>query len=194
MLTVISFYTNDWKYPQFAKKLIHNCEMLDIPHQIEERRSTGSYLRNTCMKPRFIWEKLSEVKSPVLWIDCDGSLCAMPTFFFGLDCDMAAKRMAPTRTRTWHVGTLWVNYTPAAMEFMRRWVDNTGAISDESALERTWREQPINAVDIPPEYFRILQPRKFPRPGDVICHRISDGEVKRRELPGAIKKGKAGIL
>lgn len=194
MLTVISFYTNDWKYPQFAKKLVADCNRIGVPNRIEERRSTGSYLRNTCMKPKFILDKLVELKSPVLWIDCDGSLCREPTFFHGLDCDMAAKRMPATRARTWHVGTLWLNYTPAALAFMERWIDNTGAISDESALEKTWREAPINVADIPPEYFRILQQRKVPKPGDVICHRISDGEVKKRELPGAIKRGKAGIL
>lgn len=194
MFTVISFYTQDWKYPQFARRLIHDCHCLDIPHRIEERLSTGSYLRNTCMKPKFIWEKLIELKSPILWIDCDGSLCERPTFFDGLDCDMAAKRMPPARVRTWHVGTLWLNYTPAVMSFMERWMKNTGAISDESALEKTWREQPINVVDIPPEYFVILQRGKLPRPGDVICHRISEGDAKKRELPGAIKKGKSGIL
>lgn len=194
MFTVISFYTNDWEYPNHARNLKDDCVRLGLESCIEELESTGSYLKNTCLKPRFIRDKLLKLKSPVLWVDCDGTILKRPDFFSGLQFDMAAKRMSPGRKRTWHVGTLWVNYTPAMLGFLERWIDNTGAISDESALEKTWRQHTIKVIDIPPQYFRIMKRGEQLKGDEVIIHRISDGPAKRRELPRAIKKAKAGIL
>ena len=194
MFTVISFYTKDWLYEQHAKRLVLDCDRLDLPCVIQERKTTGSYLKNTCMKPFFIREKLQQLKSPVLWVDCDGSILKKPDFFYGLKCDFAAKRMASTRSRTWHVGTMWFNYTPTMLEFMDRWCENTGEISDESALEKTWRQMKVNAADIPVEYFEILRGKCQPSQGAVIVHRISSGESKSREIKGAIEKAKSGIL
>lgn len=198
MTTLISFYTQDWEYPKHAARLRGECESLGMPCVIEELPSTGSYLKNTCLKPQFILDKLLELKSPVLWVDVDGSLVSLPdfnyleTFYY----DFAARKMAETRKRTWHVGTMWFNYTENAVGFLRKWIENTGNLSDESALEKTWQERndlvmAIIASDLPEEYFIIL--KKGEKPRGVICHRISDGESKRKELPDAIKRGKEGI-
>lgn len=194
MLTVISFFTKDWKYHQYANDLERDCINLGIPYKIEELRSTGSYLKNTCLKPRFILDKLKELRSPVLWIDCDGSLLQWPIYFYQLEVDFAAKRMPFHKARTWHVGTMWFNYTPAVLSFIERWIRNTGLISDESGLEKTWREVQIRALDIPAEYFKIVRDGELPSKKDVICHRISNSLLKKIELPTAIRKAKRGIL
>lgn len=153
------------------------------------------------MKPEFILRKLLEHASPVLWIDCDGSLLKDPIFFEDLKVDFAAKKMAEWRSRTWHVGTMWFNYTPAMITFLKRWIYNTGRISDESALERTWQQEeqkPINECiltsDIPDNYFSILAKGAKPQKSDVICHRISTGFSKMREEPLARAMVKKGIL
>jgi len=190
--TLVSFYTCDWRYPEYAENLRRECLRLHMPHRIEELQSTGSYLKNTCLKPTFIRDKLREIKGPVLWVDCDGSLLRPPVFFDGLTCDFAAKKMPKGRARTWHVGTMWFNYNDTVLHFLDRWIENSGEISDESALERTWRQIQLDAVDIPSDYFVILRANRMPH--GVICHRISDGEVKLRELPLAIEKAKKGIL
>jgi len=177
-LLLISYYTENWAYPAHAHRLKQECKALKIRHRIEALQDTGSYLKNCCYKPRYILECLREEKAPVLWVDVDASILAYPEYFdTGLDYDMQAKRMKEPRKRTWHVGTIWFNYNPTVMQFLTKWAENTGACSDESSLEQTWREMPIKARDIPDDYFGITGDRPF----GVICHRISDSLSKKRE-------------
>ena len=195
--TLISFYTKDWFYPEHALRLAEECDNLKIEHVIEELQSTGSYLKNTCLKPAFILEKLLELNSPVLWVDVDGSVLKFPTLMNQIQprADFAAKRMAPERSRTWHVGTMWFNNTPATIEFLKKWIENVGNISDESALEKTWQDHGhlLRTYDLPSEYFHISRKTHTIPTGTVITHRISDGVSKRSELPSAIAKAKKGI-
>jgi len=193
MTTLISFYTKDWKYPQHAQRLCGECEQLGVPCVIEELPTTGSYLKNTCLKPQFILDKLEELKSPVLWVDVDASLFKYPCFEDRVD--FAARRMAETRKRTWHVGTMWFDYTVHMIAFLKRWIENTGELSDESALERTWQElgDTLVTADLPPEYFYIERKGQTPPCDTVIMHRISDGPVKRAEMPVARRKREEGV-
>lgn len=196
MTTLISFYTNDWKYPQYARSLKADCERVGISSKIEELPSTGSYLKNTCLKPQFILDKLHELKSPVLWVDVDASILSKPTLFLGCEWghDFSARRMPEERTRTWHVGTMWFNYTPSMILFMQRWIENTGNLSDESALDRTWQEigETITTSDLPPQYFYIEKKGQRVPPGTIIMHRISRSPIKTMDMPVARKKREAG--
>lgn len=179
---IVSFYTRDWEYPQHAKRLKAECEQLGLEYCIEERPSRKGYLENTCIKPTFISEMLYEHRRPILWIDVDASIYKRPDFFWDLTADFAAKRMAATRKRTWHVGTMWFNFTRDTIEFVDRWVKVTGEISDESALEATWQDFGwLNAVDIPPTYFQIEKELTVPPSSVVIMHRLSNSPSKRQQ-------------
>lgn len=197
-LTIISFYTKDWLYEHYSKLLKKDCDRLGLQCKIEELPSTNSYLKNTCLKPQFILDKLIETKAPVLWVDVDGTILKKPIFFENNtdQFDFAAKKMPSYRKRTWHVGTMWFNYTPAMLAFLENWIINTGNISDESGLEKTWRENKLSlrTSDIPQEYFIIEPKNKMVPTNTVIFHRISSGLSKKKELPMAIRKGKKGIL
>lgn len=195
-MRVVSFYTPNWEYKAHAENLKRDCERLGIPSYIEELPDTGSYLKNCCMKPEFIRDCLKHFKEPVLWIDCDGSLLKKPALLYGLDIDFAGRRMQNHHTgnRIWHVGTLWFNYNERVLEFMDKWCKNTGAVTDESAFDRTWKEHPMGMThaSLPASYFEILRRGGQPNPESVICHRISSGPVKRREEPKCIMMEKQG--
>ena len=214
MTTLISFYTNDWKYPQHAERLKAECESFGVPYKIEQLKSTGSYLKNTCLKPQFILDCLNDLKSPVLWVDVDASLLGKPEtpikrnyvdVFDGYEIksvevlgelpDFAAKRMSEERDRTWHVGTMWFNYKPNVIEFLEKWIANTGNLSDESALEKTWQDDGwmLDTFDLPKEYFYIERISQEPPEGTVIMHRISDSNMKKREMRTAKIKRDRGV-
>ena len=196
MTTLISFYTRDWQYPKHAERLKRECETVVMPYVIEELPSTGSYLKNTCLKPQFILDKIQELKSPVLWVDVDASLLWFPdtSYYKSFNYDFAAKKMPSERNRTWHVGTMWFNYTPNAIEFLEQWVKQTGNLSDESALEKTWQEfsHLLQAADLPSSYFRIMRKGKKLPSDTVIAHRISDSSMKHREMSIAKEKREKG--
>ena len=194
-MKIISFYTDDWEYPRHAKRLRAECGSLGIDNYIVELPSTGSYLKNTCLKPRFILDCLMKFKEPVLWIDVDASILDYPHLAGILEVDFAARMMAEDRARTWHVGTMWFNYTQAMVIFLESWIENTGKLSDESALEKTWSDNGwmLTTHSLPPEYFYIIRYRHHMIPeGTIIAHRISSGESKKNELPGAIEYAKNG--
>lgn len=188
---IISFYTDDWEYPLHAARLRAECEALGLRYRIERKPTTGSYLKNCCIKPSFILECLKDEQGPVLWIDVDGSIVQKPDFFLDNpdDYDFQARRMDPNhRKRTWHVGTQWWNYTDEAIAFMDRWIANTGDMTDESALEVTVRQgEDLRTRNIPAEYFMWSHHYRDKPDKVVIYHRESKSDSKKRELPSAIR-------
>lgn len=179
---IISFFTPDWEYEAHSKRLIKECDSLGLEHRIERRESRGGYIQNSCIKPFYIRECLQEAKRPVLWVDVDGSIFKPPVFFLSGDFDFQARKMDPKyRRRTWHVGTMWFNYTPAMLEFIEAWCNRTGDMTDESALDQTWkaRDWGLRTREVPPGYFFILREGRPIPTTTVIAHRLSKGESKK---------------
>ena len=182
---IISFYTKDWLYLQHAQRLQKECKALGLNHLIVEKPSRNSYLKNTCIKPEFILECF-ELKRPLLWIDVDASIYKKPDFFLEDGFDFQAKKITnPQRTRVWHVGTMYFNPSAKMEEFMKDWIAAL-RVTDEQALEQTWRswKDKIISRDIPQAYFEI-EPSK-PSKDCVIYHRLSKGSSKDREYQIAL--------
>jgi hypothetical protein len=183
---IVSYFTRDWHYPQHAARLAGECEALGLEAHIEERESRGGYTQNCCIKPEFIRECLQTAGRPVLWVDVDASILRKPDFFLGADgWDFQARKMASRRRRTWHVGTLWFNPTPATLDFVDEWVARTGDMTDESALDQTWkaRDWGLRTRDIPPTYFELGEPS----PGCVILHRLSSSRSKQQQAEACMR-------
>ncbi len=186
--TIISFYTNDWEYPQHAARLKQECIELGLEYIIQELPSTG-YLQNCQKKPCFIRETIQKLKCPVLWVDVDASIYKLPEYFVGLDADASFKSLILQRDRSWHVGTMWFNYTENTIDMLNLWcirvesynshVKLTGDHSDESAINELYSSGLINAkiVDMPKEYFYVDEITGF-KDDAVIFHRISHSESK----------------
>jgi len=197
--TIISFFTRSWKYPKYAGLMIRDCERMGLNHHIVERKDTGDYLANTRMKPVFIYETLQELKTPVLWIDVDGSLMKLPELFKGdYPFDFAARKMAPHRKRIWQVGTLYLNYTDAALSFLQEWNRRISedTWSDELSLDDMWKSSGkiitnLRVDELPEDYFEMLRVNN-PEPSRhaIICHRASKGDSKALyKAKGKIGKG-----
>ncbi len=191
--TIISFYTRNWEYPEYAKKMKRSCVQLGLEHHIVEKQNTGNWLKNTAIKPHFILEALQELKRPVLWIDVDGSILKRPELLkSGYPHDFAARRMAEHRSRIWQVGTMYFNYTEATLNFLNVWTSELPKYrgSDEGALDIIWRSNPelvdtLSVGELPKEYFEMLRGTgAVPSSDTIVCHRASKDdskmEMKRR--------------
>jgi len=178
-LTVVSFYTANWKYPDHAKRLRKECEALGLPCYIVELTDTGSWLSNTRLKSKFIYDTLHQLKSAILWIDVDGSIIKLPTEI-DFDADFAARLKPEGSTRQWHVGTMFFNWTPKSIELVSKWHKCTEAGSDELAFENIWRTGwDGRSQNLPETYFHIQHGTK-PVPRDtVIYHRLSQDTSKK---------------
>lgn len=182
--TICSFFTPNWEYPQWGKRLAKNCTDLGLNYYISEYPDSKGYLSNCRIKPEHIRRVLQETNTPVLWIDVDGSIYKTPEIFKNCNKDFMAKMMAPERSRYWHVGTLFFNNTPMGTTFLNAWADatNDSSGSDELILDNLWNQSDFKDTmsysDIPPEYFRMKNKRYRPSNTDVIVHRISTGDAK----------------
>jgi len=187
MIKVISFFTEDWKYSEYAQSLVNDCERLGLPYRIEPRKNTGSYSKNTRIKPYFIRDCLMSETDNLLWVDVDGSILRYPDFLLSLhgDSDIGAKkRIDHSQDLAWHVGTLWFNNNDATRGFVDCWCD-FHASTDDRSFDMATKKYDVRIRDIPPEYFFIQRKTSDKVPPDtVILHRISSGEQKLSEKYG----------
>ena len=182
-LTVISYYTQDWIYPKYAESLQQDCERLGLNHIIKEMPSSNNYVGNCNIKPNFIRDQLLNLKSPVLWMDVDGSILSLPDILMSSDLlsyDIAANQPVGNSKRI-HVGSIWFNYTNPVLEFINAWVDKVQGSIDDAAFNGVWAEHKnkLNVLLLPEKYFFIHKTNKQLIPSDtVIVHRLSNSDLK----------------
>lgn len=184
--TIVSFYTQDFQYPQHAQRLKAECEARGLRHYIQCLPSTGSYLGNTRLKPFFLREALALVGGPILWIDVDGSILNQPleceeAYTNGMDVGLRPITKGD-RVRRWHVGTIWLKPGYLASRFLDEWCKQVSDMTDESALHHLDKERPLEhwlrVWHLPPRYFYI---GKTPPPDTVVMHRLSGHAWKQAE-------------
>jgi hypothetical protein len=185
--TVISFFTQDWEYPQYAQRLTEDCSRLDLDHSIEELASDADYLKNCNKKPRFIQDKLLLLKRPVLWMDADGSIVKYPVLLDEdniLDYDIAGNRAEWDADKI-HVGSIWFNYTPRTLSLIDEWQTKSANAThdDDVSFNQILKNHRTNLkiLLLPQEYFVILKSTQAPVPqGARIVHRLSTGASKEQ--------------
>ncbi len=121
---VISYYTENTPHQLEILSLIDSCNAMGIEAEIQGLPCRGSWEHNCAFKPFFIREKLLEKKRPVFWVDADGVFKKRPDFSFLLQHDLAfreMKKFSSDRRFKYLSASLFLNYTPQALEFMDKW-------------------------------------------------------------------------
>ena len=121
---VVSYYTENTPYQIEALSLIASCTQHDVEAEIVGVPSAGNWERNCALKPFFIREKLLEKKRSIFWVDADAVFKKKPDFKFLSKSDLSfreMKRFSHDKRFKYCSGSLFINYTPAAIEFMDQW-------------------------------------------------------------------------
>lgn len=186
---IVSFYTNDWKYPQYAERMQQDCADLGLECFIKQLDSQGGWLQNTCLKPQFILDCLKQFKRPVLWLDIDTKIVAKPDILAGFSQDFAACKMPANNRKDLYVSILAFGYNTRTMRFIKQWIAATGSISDHSSFDETWKAtgHDLDVMILPPNYGQILHHNTNPNPGCVFAIELSASESKRQQM-AALKK------
>lgn len=190
---IISFYTNDWRYPDHAKRMQEDCERLGLEHYIKEKESTKDYIKNTAIKPFFIKECLEIHRRSVLWVDVDGILLKDP-MLENLNTDFAATEYQNAELdRDWAVSILWFNYTPGCLALVEEWCNNSIGKTDEAAFDIAWKKlkDSVTVTKLPIEYCFNKWRNTLTVPRDtVFCNQLSKFEDKmRRKKNGRVDEG-----
>lgn len=186
--TIISFYTPTWEYEQHAIRLIAECEELGLPYHIKKLEPLGTWMDNTRLKSKFIYDTMNELDCPILWIDVDGSIYKQPSFLNNVTEDFIGRHQRTGPKRMWHVGTMFFNNTENCKKMINEWYElcKIGTGTDEAAFEVIWQTMAdqLTFKELPEEYFEILAWNKLPSANAVIAHRLSTDpskmELKRR--------------
>ena len=189
--TVVSFYTNDWLYPEYAQRLREDCDRLGLQHHIVEKSSTNRYVGNCQIKPFFVQECMEQFRSPIFWMDADGSILQRPEKLFdteNIDYDLVANRPINDHARI-HVGSMLLNYTDPMREFVEVWCESIRRKSplDDAAFNGTWDhyQDRLKVRFLPDNYFYIHKHLRDAVPANtVIVHRLSRSDLKERYKAG----------
>ncbi len=180
-LTIISYYTNDWLYPDYSKKLTADCERLRVNYKVVNLPSRNCYKENCRLKSEFILNSLMEIKSPILWMDVDGSINRIPEYMSSeelLEYDLAGFSK-PWSERSIFVATIWFNYTKNTLSFINQWQQNTNLLIDDEAFQRALWDSTLHTKILPKSDFEIL--RGINDSSSVGCcfsHRLSKSDLK----------------
>ena len=160
--TFISYYTPDSVYEEFAEQLRTSLRKFDLPSEIQPRKSRGSWVENTCIKPEFIAEVWHSTSDPICWIDADSEVLRSPTFLFDRAADIAF-----VRRHGWYdmSGTVYFGKSQVSEDIIAEWVRLARAapkIWDQALLTLAWyrivRKNNCFTQFLPGTIFR------FPRP------------------------------
>jgi len=123
---LISFYSDiedRTYYSDHAKRLISECEALEIPYDIRHKESLGSYQLNCLSKPQYILNMLEGLNRPVLWMDIDSKIHKPLDIFdqFEEDVDMVLAT-ANGMLSGIKASPLYFGNTENAKNFIRAWI------------------------------------------------------------------------
>jgi len=175
---IVSFYTSDWKYKEFAAKLKEDCERLVLDYQIEELPSTGHYDKNCNLKPVFIRNILDQVQHPVFWMDIDGTILNFPLIpAEAYEHDIALNRV-PWRSKPWSVSHMLFMPTEKTKILLDRWILLTDKKIDHDAFTSAVKElNDLSIFELDPEYITFVK-QNIPQEAQYIVHRVSQSDIK----------------
>ena len=123
---LISFYSDiegKTYYSDHASRIIKECEELQIPYDIREKTSLGSYQLNCLSKPQYILNMMEGLNKPVLWMDIDSKIHKTLDIFdhFEEDVDMVLAT-ANGMLSGIKASPLYFGNTENAKNFIRTWI------------------------------------------------------------------------
>lgn len=166
---VISFYTENTPYQLEVMHLIESCRKLEIEADIEGVPSQGTWDLNCAIKPFFIQKKLKEKKRPIFWVDADAVFKKAPDFSIMSQADVAVrenKRFSYDPRLRLCSGSMFINYTDSALQFVDLWCNHCSKQIDEKQNlefldQRTLVELiedgfPVKVFPLPTGYAKIF--------------------------------------
>lgn len=170
-MIVISRYTCDGIYEDFAAKLRRSCQKFGLDHDISPIPDRGSWAATDCDKPQTMIRSLLKYRRGICWLDADCEIVKFPRLLIDPHADFACYNwhgdsdnpngfaFDPTKLNV-SGGVLYFRYTAAALELLLTWDSECDDASDEGSdppLNRAFnlRRPPVNALWLPRSYNRM---------------------------------------
>ena len=178
---IVSFFTPDNEYADHAAKLVASLDRFGLDYEIDAIASQGPWEFNCALKPRFILEKWIASDVPIVWIDADATIEAIPSLFNEIDADFAIHKW-----QGWQFGsgTIYFAKTPLAARLLDQWVrrcEADPATWDQTHLQSAWcdiaSQAPLRTAWLPRSYLQIFDASQDGAP--VVKHWQASRKPKR---------------
>lgn len=176
----VSFFTDNWIYPQLAVRLSSQIEAMGLKHDIRRMEQGVDWLANTRIKARFIHQMLGIYPS-IIWLDVDSDMHQFPLMLTTFSEDLLLRPHSTVSGRTWHVSVMGWKSTSQTKALCNAWIkqgDIYGG-TDEAAFDAVINnfKNEISIGRMPMEYHCL--PHE-PQEHAVITIGISRDEDKMR--------------
>ncbi|WOG29986.1 polysaccharide pyruvyl transferase family protein [Endozoicomonas sp. 8E] len=169
---IVSFCAGDEYYFEAAEHLKKRCDELGFQHSIvsidiEEGTDWAKICR---LKSKFYYDKLRELRKPILWIDVDSDIKYIPEFLCSGNVDFSAfyrgfkdvSSFNPIEfARTWAPSFLYFSYSDGGLklteEIYKAEQNYQGNATDDYFLEEGWKAigSEIVALPIPRKFLSV---------------------------------------
>lgn len=117
--TIVAFYTKNTFYEYEKNRLVKSTEALNLPIQTMGVDSTGSWVKNAGLKPKFLLQQRKEIRGPILYVDVDAVFHSNPwDYLLDITSDFAVYYQNDGRLVS---ATILINDTPNAIEIIEKW-------------------------------------------------------------------------
>ncbi|EQA1622543.1 hypothetical protein V5K00_RS10365 [Enterobacter asburiae] len=132
----VSFYTDNWIYPQLAERLVAQLEAMGLKHDIRRMKQGTDWLANTRIKARFIRQML-DIYPSVVWLDVDSDVHQLPRMLMAFGEDLLLRPHSTVPGRTWHVSVMGWKSTRQTKALCNAWIKQADAAggTDEAAFD-----------------------------------------------------------
>ena len=190
---VISFYSDlegSTYYSDHAKRLKEELARFNVPADIREKASLGSYQKNCLSKPQFIYQLLVEKQEPVVCLDVDSYIQKTPDIFdlFTGTTDIAVA-CSTTKLHAAKASPIYLAFNSKVLDFLQHWIsiarqlETAGKWFDHEALidvlQKFHVQENFHMKFIGPEY--CVWPGEE-NENTVILMGLADVESKKQSL------------
>lgn len=183
-----SFYTDNGRYPALAKRLEASLLKFHLTPYIERMPDKGEWNKTCQQKARFVLDLLDRFHKPIVWMDCDTTVCQYPELLFDPQYDFAAYnwRADPDNLAKFSHqpevlavsgGVMKFGNTDAAKQLLLMWEQRMakGDLLDDPSLDAVYNgcRPPVNPLWLPRAYNRM--DGLFPETKPVIDHEYRGG-------------------
>lgn len=132
----VSFFTDNWIYPQLAEQLAAQLEAMGLKHDFRRMEQGADWLANTRIKARFIRQMLGVYPS-VVWLDADSDVHQLPRMLMDFSEDLLLRPHSTVPGRAWHVSVMGWKSTRQTKVLCNDWIKQADAAggTDEAAFD-----------------------------------------------------------
>lgn len=185
---IVSFFTENWLYPQKAETMRTTLHHFRIPYDIQYKKSKGRWLDNTRIKASFIYQMLHRYRQ-FLWVDIDSEIISnpFPEIMNSFTGDLLLRRHSTIKDRFYHVSVMGWTANDRTKQLCRQWIKEgeehrgTDELSFDMAIKKF--NQPLSVNLLAPIYHSL--PNE-PISNPCIQIKLSKDHTKRSRVPAYV--------